>query len=88
MIGRHIFWGVGLVVVSILLGFHAIGLAGERYTVKPGDSLSKISKSFGVTTEALKRVNGLKEERIKPKQVLLIPAQDERQTRQPLKGHR
>jgi peptidoglycan DL-endopeptidase LytE len=85
MIGRCTFLGMGIVVLSMLVGFHAKGLAEERYIVKPGDSLYKISKSFGLSTEALKRANGLKEEGIKPKQVLLIPTRDEKQTRATVK---
>jgi LysM repeat protein len=77
---------MGIVVLSMLFGFHPKGLAEERYTVKPGDSLYKISKSFGLSTEALKRANGLKEEGIKPKQVLLIPTRDEKQTRATIKS--
>jgi LysM repeat protein len=86
MIGRCTFLGVGLVVLSMLFGFHAKGSAEERYTVKPGDSLYEISKSFGVSAEALKRVNGLEGNGIKPTQVLLIPTQGEKQTRAKGKG--
>jgi hypothetical protein len=54
MIGRCIFLGAGLVVLSMLVGFHAKGLAEERYIVKPGDSLYKISKSFGLIPSSFK----------------------------------
>ena len=81
MKGRCTFLGMGLVVLSMLFGFHPKGLAEERYTVKPGDSLYKISKSFGMSTEVLKKVNGLEGNGIKPNQVLLIPTQGEKQTR-------
>jgi LysM repeat protein len=43
----------------MLLGFYPAGLAEERYTVKPGNSLSRISKSSGVSAEVLKKANGL-----------------------------
>ena len=85
MIGRCTFLGMGIVVLSMLFGFHPKGLAEERYTVKPGDSLYKISKSFGVSTEVLKKVNGLEGNGIKPKQVLLIPIQGEKRTRATVK---
>jgi LysM repeat protein len=48
-------------------------MAEERYTVKPGDTLSGISKSFGVTIEDLKKANGLVGDAIKAKQVLTLP---------------
>ncbi len=87
MMGRWTFLEVGLVVLSLLFGFHHKGLAEERYTVKPGDSLYRISKSFGVSIEVLKKVNGLEEDGIEPKQVLLIPTQGEKRTRAMVKRH-
>ena len=85
MIGRCTFLGMGIVVLSMLFGFHPKGLAEERYIVKPGDSLYKISKSFGVSTEVLKKVNGLEGNGIRPKEVLLIPTQGEKRTRATVK---
>ena len=41
--------GTGLIVLFIALGFYQRGWAEERYTVKPGDTLYGISKSFGVS---------------------------------------
>lgn len=86
MMGRWTFLGMGIVVLSMLFGFHPKGLAEERYTVKPGDSLYKISKSFGVSTEVLKKVNGLEGNGIRPKEVLLIPIQGEKRTRATVKS--
>jgi LysM repeat protein len=86
MMGRWTFLEVGLVVLSMLFGFHPKGLAEERYIVKPGDSLYKISKSFGVSTEVLKKVNGLEGNGIRPKEVLLIPTQGEKRTRATVKS--
>jgi peptidoglycan endopeptidase LytE len=71
---------VGLSVLSMLLGFHPEGLAEEPYTVKPGDSLYRISKSCGVSVEVLKKANGLEGDGIKPEQVLLIPGQGQKRT--------
>ena len=87
MMGRWTFLGVGLFVLSMLLGFHPEGLAEERYTVKPGDSFCRISKSFGVSEEVLKRTNGLEGDGIKPEQVLLIPSQGEKRTKATVKRH-
>lgn len=43
------------------------------YTVKEGDSLQKISKTYAVTVEDLKKVNRLKDDLIISGQTLLIP---------------
>jgi peptidoglycan endopeptidase LytE len=81
MTGRFTFWGISLIVLSLVFGSYAKGFAVERYAIQPGDSLFEISKSFGVNTEALKRVNGLEGDGIKPGQVLIIPAQGKNQAR-------
>ena len=80
MIGRWTFWAAGMAVLSILFGFNQMGLAEERYVVKPGDSLYGISRSFGVGIEELKKANGLDGSAIKPRQILLIPSQRKQQT--------
>lgn len=54
------------------------GWADQRYTVKPGDSLYSISKSFGLSVEAIKKTNHLEGDRIWPKQTLRIPTEDVR----------
>ena len=69
---RRIFIWVGLIVLFITFGLCQEIIAKE-YKVKQGDSLAKISKKFGVTTEALREANGLKGNTVKPKQVLAIP---------------
>jgi len=67
--------GMGLIVLSLWIGFCQKGWAEQQYTVKPGDSLYGISKSFGVSIEALKKANGLERDLLKPEQVLVIPTQ-------------
>lgn len=79
MMGRYTFCRLGLIVLLILFGFYHQGWADERYIVKPGDSLYVISKSFGVSIDALKKANHLEDSSIKPKQVLMIPTQREKQ---------
>ncbi len=65
---------VASLVVSLLaVGFCQTGWTEEKYKVKPGDSLSSISKSFGVSVEALKTANALEGDSIRPQQVLSIP---------------
>ena len=72
MRGRWTLFGVGLMIFHASFALHR-GFAGETYTVKPGDSLYGISKSFGVPLEALKRANSLETDGIRPKQILQIP---------------
>jgi cell wall-associated NlpC family hydrolase len=71
--GRRIFLAAVLTVLILGFGFPGRGGAEERYVVKPGDSLYAISKARGVSIEALKRVNHLRRDQIKLRQVLLIP---------------
>jgi cell wall-associated NlpC family hydrolase len=68
-------WGLWRVVLVVLFLFACPqnGSTEERYTVKPGDSLSKISRSYGISVEALKEANGLEGNYLKTNQVLLIP---------------
>lgn len=70
--------GVGWVVLSLSLGICQRGWAEEKYTIQPGDTLYEISKSFGVSLEALKKANALERNSIKPKQVLTIPTRREK----------
>lgn len=45
-----------------------------RYTVRRGDTLWRIAQSHGITVSRLKAVNAIRSSRIKPGQVLAIPA--------------
>jgi peptidoglycan endopeptidase LytE len=47
-------------------------LIKEYYTVKKGDTLSKISKNFGVSVTQLKKMNGLKNSKLKIGQKLIV----------------
>jgi peptidoglycan endopeptidase LytE len=73
-------FGMGLIVSFLLFGVCQKGWPEERYTVKPGDTLSKISKSFGVGLGALKKANALGGDAIRPKQVLIIPSLREKKS--------
>jgi len=66
--------GTSLIVSLLLFCSYQSGWTEERYIVKPGDSLYSISKSFGVSIEALKTANGLEGDSIRPKQALSIPS--------------
>jgi LysM repeat protein len=46
----------------------------KSYSVKSGDTLTKIAHHFGVTVSAIKAANGLKTEKIKVGQTLKVPA--------------
>ncbi len=70
--------GMGLIFLYLLAGVWQNGWAEERYTVRSGDTLYGISKSFGVSLEALKNANGLEGSSIRPKQVLAIPSPTEK----------
>jgi LysM repeat protein len=67
--------GMGLIVLTLLFGVCQKGWTEEKYTVKPGDTLYRISKSFGVGIEALKKANALEGDSISPRQVLTLPPQ-------------
>ena len=73
--------GMGLIVLLLLLGVCQKGWTEEKYTVKPGDTLYGISKSYDVSIEALKKANALKGNSINPKQVLTIPSPGEKKAR-------
>lgn len=47
---------------------------GTSYTVRPGDTGSKIAKKFGVSWKAIRAANNLSSDSIRPNQKLTIPA--------------
>jgi LysM repeat protein len=53
------------------------GVVGETYTVKSGDSLTKIAKAHGTTIKAIRAENNLTTDHIKVGQKLKIPARAE-----------
>jgi LysM repeat protein len=53
------------------------GVAGETYTVKSGDTLTKIAKMHGTTIKAIRAENNLTTDHIKVGQKLKIPARTE-----------
>jgi 3D (Asp-Asp-Asp) domain-containing protein len=57
----------------LLFGTHNVGLAATNtYTVKSGDTLSKIAKTYKISVAQLKSVNHLSSDNIHPKQTLKI----------------
>ncbi len=67
-----IFWGCGLIVLYLGIGIQW-GWAEQKYVVKPGDSLYSISKSFGISIDAIKKVNHLSSTLLKAGQTLKLP---------------
>jgi LysM repeat protein len=53
------------------------GVGGETYTVKSGDTLTKIAKQYGVNFKAIESLNNLTTTKIKVGQKLKIPAKAE-----------
>ena len=48
----------------------------EKHRIKPGDTLSEISKVYGVSVGELRRVNALLDDKIKIGRILLIPPKE------------
>lgn len=78
MMKRQIFLWMGLIVLFTVVGLSQEVFAKE-YKVRSGDSLAKIAKKHGVTTQALMEANGLTSSALKPKQVLVIPDSGKKQ---------
>lgn len=61
--------------VSLFIFVGTSFAATSTYTVKQGDTLSKIAKNYHTTAKAIMSQNNLKSSKIKVKQVLKIPGQ-------------
>ena len=70
---RRASWSTALLTPLLILVLCGSIFAEERYRVKSGDSLSSVSKKFGVSVADLKEANRLESSALKPKQVLVIP---------------
>ncbi len=63
--------------IAILLIFAAHAYADETYTIKKGDTLSKISKKFHVSIQEIREMNNLKKSvKLKPGQNLIVRRTD------------
>ncbi|MFA5322109.1 MAG: NlpC/P60 family protein [Smithella sp.] len=69
---RQIIIFSGLFVLFLLLSFFSSNALAIQYKVKSGDTLSGISKKFGVSVNQIKQENNLQQSRIRKNQVLSI----------------
>lgn len=69
---RQIIVFSGLFVLFLLLGIFNSNALAIQYKVKNGDTLSGISKKFGVSVDQIKQANNLKQSKIRKNQVLNI----------------
>jgi len=74
MMERRIFLWMGLSVLFFTLLICTDGFADQQYKVKRGDSLARIAKKYGVSTQSIKEANGLQGNALKPGNALVIPA--------------
>ncbi|MBP8979941.1 MAG: C40 family peptidase [Syntrophobacterales bacterium] len=73
MMERRIFPWMGLSVLFFILLIGTAAFADEQYRVKRGDSLDRIAKKYGVTTQSIKAANGLQGINITAGKKLIIP---------------
>jgi peptidoglycan endopeptidase LytE len=52
-------------------------LDADTYVVKPGDTLSRIARKFGLRVDELKEINGLRGDRLKVGQILFLRLMEE-----------
>jgi peptidoglycan DL-endopeptidase LytE len=80
--GRWTSRNTGLFILFLLFALPSVGIGEGRYTVKSGDSLYKIARSYGISIDVLKAANHLEKENLRLNQVLLVPATVEKQSRE------
>ena len=73
MMERRIFLWMGLIVLFFSLLFGTDGFADQQYRVKRGDSLARIAKKYGVTSQSIREANGIEGNRIKAGKLIVIP---------------
>jgi peptidoglycan DL-endopeptidase LytE len=69
---RQILAFSGLFVLFLLLSIFSSNALATQYKVKNGDTLSSISKKFGVSVSQIKQANNLQQSQLKKNQVLNI----------------
>lgn len=74
MMERRIFLWMGLSVLFFTLVVCTDGFADQQYKVKRGDSLTRIAKKYGVSTQSIKEASGLQGNSLKPGDKLIIPS--------------
>ncbi len=74
MMERRIFQWMGLSVLFFTLLVGTEVFADQQYRVKRGDSLDRIAKKYGVTSQSIRAANGLEGNSIKVGKKLTIPS--------------
>jgi peptidoglycan endopeptidase LytE len=69
---RQIIAFSGLFVLFLLLSIFSSNALATQYKVKNGDTLSSISKKFGVSVNEIKQANNIQQSRLKKNQILSI----------------
>ena len=72
---RRIFLWMGLIILFLSLGICQEGVAGEKYKVKRGDTLAKISSELANLRGLSKKANNLKSSALKPNRDPVVPQQ-------------
>jgi cell wall-associated NlpC family hydrolase len=76
------------IALSLALCFISVApsFAETTYSVKNGDTLSKIAKKFHVSVDSLKEANGLDSIKLSKKQKLIIPSKEQEPAEKPVKS--
>lgn len=70
---RQALLGAGIIVLFLFSFLQTKAFADEKYKVRRGDNLSKISKKFHVSVDAIKAANNLDQNALHPGQTIVIP---------------
>lgn len=63
----------GLALLLAIVFFQGSASADEKYRVRRGDTLAKISKKFGISVRELRAANGIRGNALRKSQILVIP---------------
>ncbi len=83
---RSLSRSISLLTALFLLCLAASAHASVRYTVKKGDTLSRISKKFGVSVSAIRKANEVDTKKMRPGSKIVIPVH-EASRKKGRKGH-
>lgn len=75
---------VGLVIICLSLSF-SDARADVRYKVKPGDTLSKIARKYGIKPQDIRNANGMHGSALSLNRILIIPQKNSSPKNSPTK---